>query len=374
MRATAVTLASVRPEHPDLPSSLRALAHDAAARSPRGPSRLLAALAEHLNVPVLLALVMGPDHRLHLADAAGRALRLPFDWSVAVTGAWEPHLQRVLPRRPGETLMQAPLAPEDVAAGLLIAYAADPPDIASLASAALVWRKTFTPLAGLQPSAVNKPMLGWLTWAAAVSTQLGHLLEVESTALDLLLRHAQLDSDSSLVAALAGNQQALHTLREDLVELTRQDGTASRFTPLSLSRVVRTAVDHVRRSPGGTQVTLPHTPGRPDAVQVLGEAVALRRLLEIVLLQSVHTVKRLRVEVATTEITAAVRIRALPASGMPPQVTNGVPSSAVALGTALAIATLHQGHLIEAPRADILWELSLPRWNGVMAPRNRRRS
>ncbi|GEM_PF-4222728 len=366
VRATAVSSAIVRPDSPELPAWLRALARSTLALSPRHPSRFLAALAEYLEATVLLALVPGPDRRLHVADGAGRALRLPPDWSVTLARAWEPHLRRVLPLRAGEILVHYPLSISEPENGLLIAYVRDPQRAVCLAAAAAIWRETFAPPM-ISPPETAQPCEAWLAWAEAVSTQLGHLLEVESIAFDLLLRHVQLDSDSPLAAALATNQQTLQMFREDLREITHHDGTPTRFIALSLHRLVRAAVELFRKSGSGTRFTLPRTPGRPETVQVLGDAQALRRLLEIMLLQSSQAVsgQRLRVDVTAAPETAVVRIRSLTSESTARKAVGSSARIAVSLGTAQVIAALHHGRLVRSAGEGILWELTLPRWSGT---------
>jgi len=222
----------------------------------RFPSRLLRVLAEYLGASALVVLRGSADSRLHLVDAIGEAIANVEDWSIGAEDHLDRKLQRLLHPLRGERVLYLPLLRRGTIAGIFAASLPASRPLRDLQMAASIWSLAAVDVEEdvrwndrTDVHVRNHYRLqGWAEMARGMQHHIQQMVEVQESAIDMLLRgHAELNG-SPVVQTMVNSVHEFRRMAIRLRQFNRLVSSTPAFRPVSLAALVRLAVQRKRNS------------------------------------------------------------------------------------------------------------------------------
>lgn len=331
----------------------------------RFPSRLLRSLAEYLEASAMMVLRGAADGRLHIVDATSDAIAASEEWSAGAEDHLDRKLQRLLRPLRGERVLYLPLLHRGAIAGILAASLPASRPLRDLQIAASLWSLTAFDVEEdvrwndrVDVHLRNHYRLqGWAEMARGLQHHIQQMVEVQESSLEMLLRgHAELNG-SPVVQTLVNS---LHELRRMVIRMRQFNRLVSAtptFRPVSLSALVRLAIQRKRTSDPAARFRMwQHSktllPTEPD---ILADPESLLPCITELLQNAVEYGGGQPVSVAISCHAGMATLAVKNSGSMTPTVQQHVfdlfyttqpdPSRGLGLPIALAIALLHRGSI-----------------------------
>lgn len=331
----------------------------------RFPGRLLRALAEYLGASAVVVLRGSADARLHVIDAIGEGSPNSEEWSIGAEDHLERKLQRLLHPLRGERILYLPLLRRGVIAGIFAASLPASRPLRDLQMAASIWS-----LAAVDVEEdvrwndrvdvhlrSHYRLQGWAEMARGVQHHIQQLVEVQESAIEMLLRgNAELNG-SPVLQTMVNSVQELRRMGIRLRQFNRLVSTTPAFRPISLAALVRLAVQRKRNSNPAARFRFSQRPRTVlmTETNVLADPESLLPCISELLQNAVEfgDGQPVLLEVGTGAgmATLAVRNYGAVTPTMQQRVfdlfytTQPDPSRGLGLPIALAIALLHRGSI-----------------------------
>lgn len=329
----------------------------------RFPSRLLQAIAEFLEASSVIVLRGAADDRLHIADAIGDAVFASESWSIAAEDHLDRRLGRFLRPRRGERVLYVPLLRHGHKSGILAASLPASRPLRDLQAAAAIWSLAVLDVeediqwkdrvdARLRD---HYRLQGWAEMARGLHTHVQQMAEVQESALEMLVRGNAELSGSPVLQTLVNSQHELRRMAVRLRQFNRLVSSTPAFRTVSMTALVRLAVQRMRTKHPGVRFRLSY-PSKSliatDPNILADPEIVLPGILEI-LQNAVEFGNGYPVSLEISTRAGVVSLAVRSRSSMAPTVQQHVfelfytthpnPARGLGLPITLAIALLHRG-------------------------------
>lgn len=331
----------------------------------RFPGRLLRALAEYLNASGLVVLRGAADGRLHIIDAIGDAVAESEEWSIGAEDHMDRKLQRLLHPLRGERVLYLPLLRRGAIAGILAASLPASRPLRDLQLAACIWSLSSADIEEdvrwndrVDVHLRNHYRLqGWAEMARGLQHHIHQMVEVQESAVEMLLRGNDDLNGSPVLQTLINSVHEFRRMAIRLRQFNRLVSSTPAFRSVSLTALVKLAVQRQRNSEPAARFRMWQRSRAMLTMEpnVLGDPESLLPCITELLENAVEygEGQPVLLEVSSRAGIAALTVRNN--GSMPSTVQQRVfelfyttqpdPSRGLGLPIALAIALLHRGSI-----------------------------